>query len=302
MSFNQPGPYGQQPPQPGPYGQPPQGGPNPYGQGPPGGQPGYGYPQQPGQPYGQPPQGGPYGQQGPYGQPGMPMPPQGSGNAGKTIAIVVGALVVVGAVIGGYFLFGQGGGGGTVADDGKKYKLTAPQTVAGEYQKARSSSNELNSSDIQQFEDHGVKDPKDVSGSYTSGSGTTAKRLTFNGVWGEVDDPEGVLDAAFAQLANETKDSQSGGGKAELEGDPESVEPSGLDGAVMKCQNIKYTPGAGASIKSFVSPLCMWADNSTVGWTVVADPSSALTGESISTDEAAETAAKVRGDARVEIK
>ena len=150
------------------------------------------------------------------------MPPQGSGNAGKTIAIIVGALVVVGAVIGGYFLFGGGGGGGgTVADDGKKYKLTAPQTVAGEYQKARSSSSGLNSSDIQQFEDHGVKNPKDVSGSYTSGAGTTAKQLSLSGVWGEVEDPEAVLDASFEQLANEAKkDSQtSGGGKAELEGE-----------------------------------------------------------------------------------
>jgi hypothetical protein len=235
----------------------------------------------------------------------MPVPPQRSGNAGKTIAIVVGALVVVGAVIGGFFLFGQGGGGGaSVADDGKKYKLTTPKTVAGEYQKARSSSSELTSSDVQQFEDHGVKDPKDVSGSYTSGGGTTAKQLSLSGVWGEVDDPEAVLDASFEQLANEAKkDSQtSGGGKAELEGSAESVEPAGLDGAVMKCQNIKYTPGAGASIKSFVSPLCMWADHSTVGWTVVADPSAALTGESIGTDEAAETAVKVRDDSRVEIK
>ncbi|WP_165985566.1 hypothetical protein [Streptomyces sp. YIM 98790] len=94
MSYNQPGPYGQQPPQgpqpgqpgamgvppmPGGYGGqqppqgPPQGGANPYAQGgaAPGG-PGYGYPpqypqqpqpQQPGAPYGAPQQPGPYQQQ-----------------------------------------------------------------------------------------------------------------------------------------------------------------------------------------------------------------------------------------------
>ncbi|GAB2881424.1 hypothetical protein [Streptomyces mayteni] len=97
MSQNQPGPYGQQPPQgpppgqPGPYGVPqqgpPAGGPNPYAQpGAPGasGSPGYGYPQTPGQP-GQPAQPGPpppppggYGQQPPqqppYGQPQQPGP------------------------------------------------------------------------------------------------------------------------------------------------------------------------------------------------------------------------------------
>ncbi|MGP4111655.1 hypothetical protein ACTWP5_12150 [Streptomyces sp. 4N509B] len=93
MSYNQPGPYGQQPPgQPGPYGGPPQGPPpggppgpppgggNPYG---PGGTPGApppvgGQPGQPGHP-GQPPGPG-YGyptpqQPGPYGQ--QPAPPPG---------------------------------------------------------------------------------------------------------------------------------------------------------------------------------------------------------------------------------
>ncbi|MEE1811558.1 hypothetical protein [Streptomyces sp. BE133] len=77
MSYNQPGPYGGQPPQgqPGPYGgQPPQGQPGPYGQqpGPYGGQPPQGQPgpygQQPGPYGGQPPQGPPQGQPG-YGYP-----------------------------------------------------------------------------------------------------------------------------------------------------------------------------------------------------------------------------------------
>ncbi|WP_413754622.1 hypothetical protein NRF20_30190 [Streptomyces sp. R-74717] len=110
MSYNQPGPYGGQPPQgqPGPYGgQPPQGQPDPYGQqpqgqpgpygqqpglyggqppqGPPQGQPGYGYPQQ--APQGVPPQqpqpgyGYPQAQQpGPYGQQ-PPTPPYGGQQA-----------------------------------------------------------------------------------------------------------------------------------------------------------------------------------------------------------------------------
>ncbi|MFC9626076.1 hypothetical protein ACFTXM_40990 [Streptomyces sp. NPDC056930] len=80
MSYNQPGPYGGQPPQgqPGPYGgQPPQGQPGPYGGQPPQGQPGpYGGQPPQGQPgpYGQQP--GPYGGQPPQGQPGYGYPQQ----------------------------------------------------------------------------------------------------------------------------------------------------------------------------------------------------------------------------------
>ncbi|WP_306323064.1 MULTISPECIES: hypothetical protein [unclassified Streptomyces] len=161
----QPGPYGQQPQQPGPYGQPPQ--PGPYGQPPQAPQPGYGYPQQPPQappqapqgvppqqpnPYGQPPQQPPGGysqpqQPGPYGQPPQApygqypqQPPTGGGGGKKTLAIVLGAVVVVAALgVGGYFIFAggdSGSGGGSVADDGA-HKLTTPASVlGGEYKKS----------------------------------------------------------------------------------------------------------------------------------------------------------------------
>ncbi|MFD4632909.1 hypothetical protein ACFVYR_15080 [Streptomyces sp. NPDC058284] len=141
MSFNQPGPYGQQPPQPGPYGQqPPQPGPygqppqgvppqqpGPYGQPPQAPQPGYSYPQQapPSQPgygypqqapqqggYSQPQQPGPYGQQpqapygqmppqAPYGQ--VPPPPPGGGKK-KTGLIIAAVAVVAAAAVGGYLV------------------------------------------------------------------------------------------------------------------------------------------------------------------------------------------------------
>ncbi|ONK14272.1 hypothetical protein [Streptomyces sp. MP131-18] len=149
MSHNQPGPYGQQPPQgpppgqPGPYGaQPPQGPPpggGPYGQGgapggpPPGG--GYGFPQQPGQPapphgapgvpgqpgpppgapggYGQPQPPGPYGQQPPQGPPpyGQGPPPGGGAPGGgkNKTTLVVIAVVAALAVIGGGAFFLLGG-------------------------------------------------------------------------------------------------------------------------------------------------------------------------------------------------
>ena len=297
----QPGPYGQQPQQPGPYGQQPQ-----YGGAP--GQPGYGYPQQGGQPGGyqqQPQQGYGYPQQGqqPYGQPGqpgMPMPPQGGGSSkGKTIGIVVGALVVVGAIIGGIVLFtgGDDDGGGTVADDGKKYKLTTPATVAGSFQKSPGGGGSgFDSEAKSDFESFGVKNLKDVNAAYKSGSGMSAKQLQFAGVYGEIADPEKVLDAAFGKMAEEaSKDS----GKTKLEGSPEKVSPAGADDAVMKCQNAATEASPGKTIKI---PFCMWADHSTVGTVMSVDMAAAMTGKSTPISDAADTTGKVRKDTRVEIK
>lgn len=343
MSYNQPGPYGQQPQQPGPY-----------GQGGAAGQPGYGYPQQPGQPgpygqpqqpgqpgqpgpYGQPPQPpqqgygfpgqpqgqpGPYGQppnpyaqQQPYGQPGMPGPYQpdpGQGGKKKGLAIAIGAVVVVAAVVGGVLVFKGGddsGGGGKVADDGKRYKLTTPQTVAGDYTKDSSGGGGLTSSDADDFEKFGVRNPEPVSADYKSGEGMSMKKLQLSGVWGEVKDPEAVVDGAFAKIADEAeKDSSTSSGmKAELVGSPESVTPSGFENAVMKCQNTKFTPtgnssSSGIPSKGFSIPICMWGDHSTVGYVVVSDAAAALSGNSMSLDEAGDITAKVRNDARAEIK
>jgi hypothetical protein len=320
MSQNQPGPYGQQPTPPGPYGQQPQG-PNPYAQGAPGaapGQPGYGYPQQPpgqpgqpGQPgYGFPQQPGPYGQHGPYGQPGPPMPPQGGGMGGKTVAIVVGSLVIVGAVIGGVFMFGGASGGSGVADDGKKYKLKSPQTVAGEYRKndRLGGTSDMRPSDLAEFEKAGVDNPKSEQGSYRSGSGTAVKQLNFQGVWGDVEDPEGTVDAAFAKMAEDSeKNAERSGGRAELVGSPEEVEPAGLeDDAVMKCQTIKVDLGSstpsGTGPSEIKAPLCMWGDYSTVAMVSAQDSAAVLTGRSTTMDETAKLATKLRDDARVEIK
>ncbi|MFI0818041.1 hypothetical protein ACH4TX_17130 [Streptomyces sp. NPDC021098] len=328
MSYNQPGPYGQQPQQPGPYGQggaagqpgygypqqPPQQ-PGPYGQPP---QPGYGQPQAPGQPqnpYGQPQQ--PYGQQPygqqPYGQPGMPGPYQpGPGQGGgkkKGLAIAIGAVVVVAAVIGGIMVFSGGDdGGSTVADDGKRYKLTTPETVVTEYTKQPGSEDPMSSSDTGDFEKFGVQDPKGTGATYKAGSGMSQKQLQFKGVWGEVEDPEAVVDGAFSKIANEaTKDSTgSSGEKAELVGSPEKVTPAGADDAIIKCQNAKITLGSGASAsgvgsKGFTVPICMWGDHSTIAFVTVTDAASMLSGGGMSLDQAGDVVAKLRKDVRVEI-
>ncbi|WP_326694901.1 MULTISPECIES: hypothetical protein [unclassified Streptomyces] len=337
MSYNQPGPYGQQPQQPGPYGQqqPQQPGPygqpaqpqqqpaNPYGQ--PAGQPqpGYGYPQQPPQgvppqpgygypqqqpgqpnPYGQQPQQPPYGQQPGYGQ--MPPPPQGPK---KKTGLIVGAVVVAVAVIGGgvFLLTSKGGGSSDVADSTKGYKLVAPASI-GEYQKKSGSDDSSWGADgKQKAEGIGIKDPSKVGASYTTGTGLTEKDLNFSGLWGTIDDPEKAIDGAFAMSQAGISKSSSDGVKVELEDSPQKVTPPGFSGALMKCQNAKVTntstddtSGAAAQVpKTFVLPICVWADYSTLGIVQNTDVSLILTKKTLPMDDAAAIAAKVYNAARV---
>ncbi|WP_087928126.1 hypothetical protein [Streptomyces albireticuli] len=285
MSHHQPGPYGapgspRQPSQPNPYGGAPQ---QPYGQP---------YAQQPfGQPYGQPPYAQqPYGQQ-PYGPP--PVPPRGGGK-GKAIGVAVGALVLVGAIVGGVVLLADGRDG--APDDGRRYQLTTPQTVAGVYQKDARESDKagFDAAELDDLRKLGVSDAQDVGAVYETGTGNARRMLRLNGAWGRVKDPGKVVDGIFALIARDREKSSK---KTKFEGSPRKVTPEGLDAAIMKCQYGRYELPSG----SFTMPVCVWADRSTVGLTVLSDQGAALAGKDIPMDEAASLAARLRAEARVEI-
>ncbi|MCO4693992.1 hypothetical protein LRR80_00020 [Streptomyces sp. RO-S4] len=312
MSFNQPGPYGGQPQQPGPYGQqgpygqPPQTPPQPgYGypqQTPPPGQPGYGHPQQPGQPGqpGVPPQQPPYGQQPQYGMP--PQPPASGGGGGKKAAIIVGAVAVVAAIgVGAYFVLGGDSGGG-LKDDGP-HKLSAPSSVLSDKYDRQGPAQEekASSSDAKDLATAGVSDATSVAAVYSTTDLTTldpndkadvaklesAENITYFGVYGKVEDPEKALDVMFTQMHKNTD-----GEKVNLVGEPKSVSPGGLDGAVMKCQEAETKHPI--TKKDQTTYMCVWADYSTVA---VVEPTS--TGKTYSLDESADIAADVRDEVRV---
>ncbi|MFD4632911.1 hypothetical protein ACFVYR_15090 [Streptomyces sp. NPDC058284] len=285
MSNNQPDPYGQQPGQPGPYGQQPQQG---YGQPPqqpqqP--QPGYGYPQQP--------------PQAPYGQ--VPPPPPPGGGKKKT-GLVIAAVAVVAAIgVGAYFVFG-GGDSASVEDDGA-HKLVPPASV-GEYKKGGDDGPDdgpLGSGDKKNAEAVGIKNPENVAASYRSGSAMKGKQMSFQGMYGEIDDPEKAVDNGFAKADENTEKesdkSTDAGDKVELVGSPESVDPDGLDNAVMKCQT--------ASIKDDGDetklPICIWADHSTYGIVFGVDVAAMAKGGGggLAADEVAGFAADLRKAARV---
>ncbi|MFC8262959.1 hypothetical protein ACFUNF_36470 [Streptomyces sp. NPDC057291] len=337
MSYNQPGPYGGQPPQgqPGPYGgQPPQGQPGPYGQqpgpyggqAPQGGQPGYGYPQQPpqgvpqqpqpGYGYPQAQQPGPYGQQpqAPYGQAPyggqVPMPPAPpKKKTGLIIGVVVVALVVIAG--GAYFLTSGGGASNSdVADSTKGYKLTPAASVDG-YKKettGSSASTPMTGDDKAKAEGMGIKDAQQVTAQYSSGSTDnplTNKAATLSGIWGDVTNPAKVIDNSF----NNAEADMKKGGKSmdiQLVGSPKAVTPAGFTGALMKCQDMKVInkDGDGTATKGpkeFVIPICVWADYSTVGVVTGVDVALSMTGKGMSQDDAAALTAKLYNTSRTKL-
>ncbi|MFF0286401.1 hypothetical protein [Streptomyces sp. NPDC005262] len=332
MSYNQPGPYGGQPPQgqPGPYGsQPPQGQPGPYGQQPgpyggqppQGGQPGYGYPQhapqgvpqqpQPGYGYPQAQQPGPYGQQpqAPYGGQ-VPMPPA---PPKKKTGLIIGVVVVALAVIaGGAYLLTSGGGASNsdVADSTKGYKLTPAASVDG-YKKSASdsaSSGPMTGTDKSKAEALGIKNPQQAGAPYQAGSTDNplaVKTLTLSGIWGDVTDPAKVIDNSFNNAESEFTKGGTGM-EVKLIGSPEAVTPAGFDGALMKCQSMKVInkDGDGTAAKGpkeFEVPVCVWADYSTVGTVLGIDVALSMTGKGMPQDDVAALTAKLYNTSRTKI-
>ncbi|MFJ1784359.1 hypothetical protein ACIOML_08610 [Streptomyces anulatus] len=333
MSYNQPGPYGGQPPQgqPGPYGQQP----GPYGapppQGPPQGQPGYGYPQQAPQgvppqqpnPYGQPQQPqqgygypqaqqpGPYGQQPPAppygGQPGYDGQPQ---QPKKKTGLIVGASVLALAVIGAGVWYFAGGGSSDVADSTKGYKLT-PAASVDDYKQDPSKKkpeSAMSGTDKAEAEAMGVKNPHEVSAQYVSGdlakNPLLAKMLMLQGVWGEVEDPEKVIDGSFKNAEKEAAASEDT--KGSLVGSPKAVTPAGFEGALMKCQDVevindKADGTAQKGPKEMTMPVCIWADYSTVGVVIGFDIGGTMTNKPMTQDETSVLAAKLYNTSRTKI-
>ena len=214
-------------------------------------------------------------------------------------------MAVVAAIgVGAYFVFG--GGGSSVADDGP-HKLTTPATVLGEYKKAASGDDSsMSDKDVKDAEKHGVKNAQGVGAEYQAGDTKTnplaVKYLKFMGVYGEISDPEKVVDGMFAEMKkNSSKDNTDTG---ELVGSPQSFTDR-FDGAVMKCQETKIkndTPSSGETTsapKEMSMPVCIWGDHSTLGIVIPVDLATAMTGKTADLQGAADTPAKLRSEVRV---
>ncbi|HEY9440368.1 MAG TPA: hypothetical protein VIS29_17335, partial [Streptomyces sp.] len=257
--------------------------------------------QQPG-PYGQQPPAPPYGQQpqAPYGQ--VPVPPPAPK---KKTGLIIGAAVLALAVIaGGAYLLTSSGGGDSVADDGKTYKLITPDTVlGGTYKKSPSQNNDdqMSEKDLKEAEKWGVTNPKSVGASYASGDAAKQKLLSFSGVYGDINDPEKVVDAMFASMKAEAAKDKDTETKGEFIGSPKAFTPAGFENGVLKCQETRITDTSGTG-KPTTMPFCIWGDHSTLALVLDMDMGALATGKSVPMETAAENAAKLRNDVRVEVK
>lgn len=206
-------------------------------------------------------------------------------------AIAVGAYLVIG---GG----GNGGGGSDIADDGA-HTLTTPATVLTDYKKSASSGGDgFSADDVKDAEKHGVKNAKDVSATYQSGDATNylaMKMVNFMGVYGDIDDPEKVVDAMFTEMKKSADEASEG----EAVGSPKAFTPAGLDGAVLKCQETKVSDSSGSGPSSISMPVCIWGDHSTLGVVIPVDMADAMSGKAADLSGAADMTAKLRKEVRV---
>ncbi|MFB6481898.1 hypothetical protein ACFCXF_24980 [Streptomyces virginiae] len=310
MSYNQPGPYGQQPQQPGPYGQQPPPPPGPYGQpapqpnpyGQPAPQPGYGYPQQPGVP----PQG--YPQQPPtpaYGYPQQQAPYGGQPPKKSKAGLIIGVVVAVAVIAGGGWYLAGGGAGGDISADTKGYKLVAPESVDDFKKDPKYKEKSFTDEDRKEAESMGIKNPTKVGMGYETAKDPSnplaGKLLNFSGLYGEVATPEKAVDAYFATAKLEAAKNDSKM-SVELIGSPKTMSPANFKGAVMKCQEAKFV-SKDTTIKGpkeFTLPICIWGDFSTVGTVTSMEVASLLSGKSGYTlEQTAELAAKLYNTSRV---
>ncbi|MFD0552741.1 hypothetical protein ACFQ0X_28885 [Streptomyces rectiviolaceus] len=161
----------------------------------------------------------------------------------------------------------------------------------------------MSSSDLKDLEKQGVSNPKDAYAAYNYGEGSTMKSLNYSGVYGEIDDPEKVVDAMFAEM--EKNSGKPGGMK--LIGSPEEFTPDGFENGIMKCQKAEFDMGDvsgddDSMPNTFQTPLCVWGDHSTVAYAAYSDVASTASGKEIALENVASLVTNLRDDVRVEVK
>ncbi|WP_369213931.1 hypothetical protein [Streptomyces flavofungini] len=225
---------------------------------------------------------------------------------GRTRAVIGAAVVVAAAAVGGYLLLSGTGddGGSAVPDDGGTYELTAPATVlGGAYRKVDSLGGvTVRSGELKGMAALGVAHPEAVTAVYLAGRGSHQRMLTYSGVHGEVDDPEKVVDALFAEMERRAKDQPDG---ATPLGSPEEFTPDGFRDGVMKCRRSELRTGgtgtagrADGTSKTYQDAMCVWGDHSTVGYVSPTDPAAAADGRNPSLDATARLTADLRAEVR----
>lgn len=177
----------------------------------------------------------------------------------------------------------------------RPYQLTTPRSVlGGAFVYDEKLTSPVPESATDDFSAFGIANPTPVRISYKPNSSASQQTVQLTGAWGIIDDPEQVIDRHFAKAAQTA--AKEPNGQTQLVGTLQTVHPTGLGDAMMKCQNMR----TGANQHIITTPICVWADHYTYGEVVVFDPGALRNGGmGVSIGENADTAARIRSDARV---
>lgn len=193
-----------------------------------------------------------------------------------------------------------------MAADTKGYKLVPPPSVDDFKQDPKYQQKPFSDKDRKEAETAGIKNASQVGMEYLAGdpkNPLSMKGLNFQGVFGQIADPEKAVDGYFAmaklKAAEDKKDAT-----AELIGSPKEINPAGFKGAVLKCQEMKVTfkDTASKGPKEMTLPICIWGDYSTLSVVSASDVASILAGRpGYTMEQTADLTAKLYKTARVKV-
>jgi hypothetical protein len=252
-----------------------------------GGQPRYPQPGRPQPGYGQQPypgQGGPG-----YGW-GAPPPPPPKKNTGRIVAIVLGSVAGVLALV----WFGNSGdsGGDSSSSDSSdsfpeaQYQLMLPQTLLDGKYKLAGDMSEKFQDNLAGMSESNIRDPQAAMAQYTSSSGAEVGVLVISGLHGRIQDP----DEARSKMLKGAGDSDG----SSIAVPAKDFTPAGSDVPVSCQVMVTEQTGGGKA----VLPLCAWADDNTSATVTLVTQETAQSPEAVDLKAVAEATVKVREETR----
>ncbi|MCR8576558.1 hypothetical protein [Streptomyces sp. Isolate_219] len=208
------------------------------------------------------------------------MPPKRNG--GKTWGILgaVAGVLVIGTLVSTAARNGGGSSSGG-SDDGPRYRITVPQTLAGgEYKLAKDISQQATEAVPHDgANEHNIKA---AGGQYSSGT----KSLVMLGLYGVIDDPETAIEHSINGM---TRD-----GKTEVAVEDKKFTPTGGGDSLTCGVDVRTEMGQKVTL-----PFCIWADSSASANVAETDASDlSKDPQSVDLQEFADKAAKIRSEVR----
>ncbi|WP_127151446.1 hypothetical protein [Streptomyces lydicus] len=189
-------------------------------------------------------------------------------------------MVVIGTVVSATGIRGGGNSSGG-SDDGPKYRITVPQTLAGgEYKLTKDISQQATEAvPSNGANEHNIKA---AGGQYSSGT----KSLVMLGLYGVIDDPETAIEHSINGM---TRD-----GKTEVAVEDKKFTPTGGGDSLTCGVDVRTEMGQKVTL-----PFCIWADSSASANVAETDASDlSKDPRSVDLQEFADKAAKIRSEVR----